>query len=82
MASYDKHPDTETPFSQQLPMKREVQALLNEAALVIPKCHILGWDVALTPRGPVIIEINPGFGVNHVQITCQRGIRKELGISR
>lgn len=82
VSSYDMHPDTKTPFGQQLPMKKQVMELLKSAASVIPKCHILGWDVALTPEGAMIIEINPGFGIEHVQITCQRGIRKDLDIYR
>lgn len=81
VASYEIHPDTKASFGFQLPMKQQVLDLINKAALIIPKCHILGWDIALTPQGPVIIEINPGFGINHVQITCQRGVRKDLGIS-
>lgn len=82
VGSYEHHPDSGVSFCQQLPMKREVYELLSKAASVFPKCHIFGWDVALTPLGPVVIEVNPGFGLNHVQITCQRGIRKDLGIVR
>ena len=80
VASYDSHPETACCFRKNLPMKKQVMDLLNRTASIIPKCHILGWDVALTPQGPVIIEVNPSFGLNHVQIVCQRGIRKDLGI--
>jgi hypothetical protein len=80
VGSHARHPDTNASFNHPLPMKIEVLELLNEAAAAIPKCNVLGWDVALTPIGPVIVEVNPGFGLNHIQISCQRGIKRDLGL--
>lgn len=56
---YECHPDTGVRFKgYQLPMVREAVAMAKEAALVVPEiCHV-GWDVAITPEGPALIEGN------------------------
>lgn len=41
-----------------LPLWAETKQLALEAARLFPDCPILGWDVAITPEGPVVIEAN------------------------
>ena len=82
VASYTEHPDTKSPFGQHLPMKEETLQLLEETTRLFPKCEIVGWDICLTPEGPMLIEVNPGFGIDHVQLTCQRGIARDLGLMK
>ena len=33
-----------------------------------PHFNYLGWDIALTDDGPVVIEANIGFGLDSIQI--------------
>ncbi len=82
VADYAEHPDTGLPFTQELPLKDAVRGLLESAASLFPKSRLLGWDVALTVSGPVVIEVNVHAGIDHLQITCQRGLKHDLGIER
>ena len=63
---YDKHPDTGIVFQgYQLPMVDEAIALAKKAARKVPQVGHVGWDVAITPDGPAIIEGNdfPGHDI-------------------
>lgn len=46
-----------------IPLYREVVDLCLRAALVEPRVGYVGWDVAVTPDGPVLVEGNliPGY---------------------
>ncbi len=55
---FDKHPDTGFQFEGfQIPMFQEAIALAESAMRAIPS-PIIGWDVGITPTGPVIVEGN------------------------
>lgn len=61
---YDCHPVTKTAFTGfTVPMFEEAIALCLKAAQVKPELAYIGWDVAITPDGPVLIEGNilPGY---------------------
>lgn len=63
------HPDTGVRFTgQRLPYWDEVIAVCRKAAEVAPKVRSIGWDVALTPNGPVLIEGNPDWDLHMVQV--------------
>jgi Sugar-transfer associated ATP-grasp len=58
----------------------EVLDLVRRAALMMPFNPCLGWDVALTPRGPVLQEANDIWDPNVVQLANDRGLlRSPLG---
>ncbi|MES2178143.1 MAG: sugar-transfer associated ATP-grasp domain-containing protein [Gemmatimonadota bacterium] len=63
----------------QLPDWEALLTLVRRAALAFPELPALGWDVALTPAGPIIIEANWQFGVTGIQIAHRIGVRRELG---
>ena len=42
----------------RIPFWNETIAMIKEASKLIPNIHIVGWDVAITPNGPAIIEGN------------------------
>ena len=66
---FDKHPDTGISFiGYQLPMIPEAMELAKKAALVIPQMRHVGWDVAITPDGPVIVEGNEYAGTDLCQL--------------
>lgn len=42
----------------QIPYWPEVKALVVEAAQRLPQLRLIGWDVAITPQGPCLVEGN------------------------
>ena len=56
---YEKHPITGTTIKGfKFPYWKEVIDLCKEASKEIPEMGYVGWDVAITPNGPVFIEGN------------------------
>ncbi len=57
-ASMSSHPDTGAVFGDiTLPFYSEAVALVHRAAAALPN-SVVGWDVAITPEGPILIEGN------------------------
>lgn len=64
LRTLEKHPDTGISLiGYEIPYVKEAIELCKKAALEEPKMRFLGWDVCITPDGPVIIEGNdyPGY---------------------
>lgn len=51
----------------QLPFWEEVLEIVGRAHAVMPDFPFLGWDVAICPTGPVMLEANGNFGVAGLQ---------------
>jgi len=47
----------------EVPLFGEAVALVTKAARVVPEIPYVGWDVAILPDGPVLIEGNYNTGV-------------------
>lgn len=67
---YEAHPKSGKVFRGfRVPYFAEAVALCKEAALVEPRMRYIGWDVGITPEGPVLVEGNnlPGYDMaqNH-----------------
>ena len=62
----------------QVPYWEEIKALCLEAALVNDQIHFIGWDVAITPNGPLLIEGNRGSGFDLPQVLAKRGLKDML----
>ncbi|MDR1355695.1 MAG: hypothetical protein LBJ43_05515 [Propionibacteriaceae bacterium] len=63
---YPVHPETGTKIPGfQIPNWQACKALAKEAALRIPQLGLVGWDIASTPTGPVLVEGNdfPGHDI-------------------
>jgi hypothetical protein len=61
---YKLHPDSGFPIADfQLPMFDEVIAFVDKVARHVPQVQYVGWDIAVTPTGPVLIEGNWATGV-------------------
>ena len=67
---YTKHPKTGLEFEGfQVPYFDKAKALVKQAASLVSEIRYVGWDVAITESGPVLIEGNviPGYDMcqNH-----------------
>lgn len=62
--TFAAHPLTGTPIvGFHVPLYDEVLAMLDEVARVVPQIPYVGWDVAITPDRPIVIEGNYNTGV-------------------
>lgn len=69
--SFAKHPVSNFIFKDaSLPFNEEVRSLVTNAAESFEDIDLIGWDVALTQDGPVIIEGNDNPHIVGVQITA------------
>jgi Sugar-transfer associated ATP-grasp len=65
-----RHPDTGVQFAgRTIPMWKDVVDAAIKAALVVPEVGTVGWDIAVTPAGPVIVEGNLNWGASLFQRT-------------
>jgi hypothetical protein len=59
VAFRDRHPDSGRSFSGfRVPMLEEAIALGLRAHRAFASLHFIGWDVAVAPEGPILIEGN------------------------
>ncbi len=64
--TYKKHPQTGVDIQGfQIPLWEKCKAMCVEAAGLVPQMRYVGWDVAVTPTGPVLVEGNnlPGYDI-------------------
>lgn len=70
LKSIDRHPDTDARIADlKLPYFDEAVTLVRAAQLRLPQLRSLGFDIAITPHGPVIIEGNAWWGILPQTIT-------------
>ncbi|NND99148.1 MAG: hypothetical protein HKN47_17665 [Pirellulaceae bacterium] len=75
----DAHPVTGADFNDMVfPMWDQMRSTVLAAAVNLPNCHFQGWDVALTDRGPVLVELE-GDGGNPImeQLCFESGLLTE-----
>lgn len=66
---YHNHPITNANLvGIELPYWNEIKEMLISAAKEIPQVAYVGWDVAITPSGPILIEGNTTPGYRYYQI--------------
>lgn len=76
---YDKHPYTGVEFNGlKVPMFKESVELCLEAALIEPNMRYIGWDVAVSDKGPIFVEANnlPGYDLAQ----CYGHLKNDEGI--
>ena len=52
----------------KIPFWDEVLKIIREAAYVVPEVRTVGWDVAITHRGPTLVEGNDNWDKTHFEI--------------
>ncbi len=76
--TFTKHPDTGIQLiGFKVPKWEEACEMAKHLAELIPDCHFVGWDLALTDNGWVMIEGNHNPYIIY-QIATGKGIRKEF----
>lgn len=79
MIRLDRHPETNAEITGfKLPYWDETVELMLRAQESTPQLRTLGWDIAITDGGPIIVEANTGYDVNLLQVAYGRGVRKDL----
>jgi hypothetical protein len=70
LTSHRRHPDTGVAFAgRQVPAMRQVVAMAERAAMLLPQLSMIGWDIAVTHDGPCVIEGNSSPGLTNIQRT-------------
>lgn len=76
---YAVHPDTQQQFCGfQLPEWPQAIALAKELSAQTPSVRYVGWDLAFTAEGWVVIEGNGGGQFIGPQIVFQRGVKSDI----
>lgn len=76
---YTVHPKTGVRFKGfVIPFWNEVLKLTEQASAVVPEVGYVGWDIAITPSGPVVVEGNncPGYEWMQVRMINPEGYGK------
>lgn len=67
----DRHPVTGFVFEgKEIPFYDEAVRLVVRAHRLLPEVSSIGWDVALTPNGPFLIEGNDDWEISLMQIVA------------
>jgi hypothetical protein len=69
------HPNTGAEIEgRSLPLWAEVQALATRAHRAFADRKLIGWDIAITDAGPIIIEGNSSADLDIIQRTARMGL--------
>jgi hypothetical protein len=79
MVQVDAHPDSGHKITGvRLPSWDDIKEAALHGQRSLPMVKTIGWDVAVTPDGVVLVELNSNYGVYSLQVAYQRGLKAEL----
>ena len=79
--TFDQHPDTGFIFKEaHIEVWEEVKQFTISVAKKFRDIKYMGWDIAYSIDGPVVIELNNAPGIGIIQ-DCYGGIRDDLQIN-
>jgi len=77
---FSSHPDSGFVFKgSKINGWNTIKSEIERCASLFPELKEIAWDVAVTPLGIEMIELNLGYGIAHLQCTCG-GMRRILNI--
>jgi Sugar-transfer associated ATP-grasp len=77
--SIDIHPVTGAHIiGFTVPFWEEIRVMLEKAVFLVPENRSIGWDVAVTEKGPELIEGNHNWCKLLWQLPVQKGLKQEL----
>jgi hypothetical protein len=69
---FEEHPITHTLFENfTIPFFNEAKELAIQAARFIPGMRLVGWDVAISESGPVLIEGNSDYDISGSDLSAE-----------
>lgn len=69
------HPDTGSRIQgSRVPLWEDVLDILDRGQRSLPFLRTLGWDIAVTENGPVVVEANATYDVDVIQVSHKCGI--------
>ena len=78
--SYFRHPDSHYIFRDKKIVQWDaIKKFVLESAQKLPYFMYMGWDIALTEKGPLAIESNLQFALGHHQVVWG-GLREKFNI--
>lgn len=64
---------------REIPFWNEAVKMVMDASKTIPKLRFIGWDVAITPLSPVLIEGNTRPGAQLIEYQgFERGMYRKI----
>lgn len=79
MHTVSTHPDTgEIIEGFRVPHWQDLKQLTVRAQASFPELRCLGWDVAVSENGPVLIEANHAWDINLLQMAHRKGLRAQM----
>lgn len=70
--TYRIHPENNMVFDgYRIPFYNEIMDLVLRAAQKVPRLKVIGWDVAIQPGGPVLIEGNEQPSLVFSEVGCK-----------
>lgn len=77
--TYKKHPITKTPIiGFQIPFWNSILKMVRNASKEVPEVGMVGWDVAVSNKGPLLVEGNEFPGHDIYQLPAHR--KKNRGV--
>lgn len=74
----DSHPDSGVVFNETvMPWVKESFEFVKKMHHYLYGIHSIGWDIAVTEDGPIVVEANDNWEISAVQIAAE-GCQKEL----
>jgi hypothetical protein len=78
IVSVDSHPDTGYRIAgSRLPFWQEIVRVALRGQQSLPDFRTIGWDIAATPDGVILVEANSKYDMDILQIAHQRGLKAE-----
>ena len=75
----ERHPDSKVLFEgRAVPFYAESVELALKAHALFPRLLTVGWDIAITPDGPMLVEGNHDWDIEMLQVVHHKGSAKRL----
>lgn len=76
LEEFEIHPVSKIKYDNyKIPFFKEITELCTKAAKRFNQTNVIGWDVAITDKGPLIVEGNNGPGFDLVQVVLNKGTK-------
>ncbi len=70
----ERHPDSNIVFEgREVPLYEESVSLAFKAHSLFPRLKTVGWDIAVTPDGPMLVEGNHDWDMEMLQVVHHKG---------